>query len=74
MTETIGDRKLVEKGTELDSKDNIYGQTPLLWPTVKLLLEKGAKLEFKDAQGWTLLSFTTKNGHKAVVKVVISIN
>jgi ankyrin repeat protein len=46
---------LLEKGAELESKDNYYGQTPLSWATgsgheavVKLLLEKGAKLESKD--------------------------
>ena len=46
---------LLEKGAELESKDNRYGRTPLSWAAangheavVKLLLEKGAELESKD--------------------------
>ena len=45
---------LLEKGTELETKDKKYGQTPLSWAAgngheavVKLLLEKGAELETK---------------------------
>jgi ankyrin repeat protein len=48
---------LVEKGTELESKDNQYSRTPLLWAAmdgheavVKLLVDKGAELESKDNQ------------------------
>jgi ankyrin repeat protein len=55
---------LLEKGAELETKDNNYGRTPLSWAAwdghkavVKLLLEKGAKLETKDKiSGWTPLS------------------
>ena len=43
---------LLEKGAELETKDNRYGRTPLSWAAekgheavVKLLLEKGAELE-----------------------------
>ena len=46
---------LLEKGADVESKDRIYGQTPLLWAAgtgheavVKLLLEKGADVESKD--------------------------
>ena len=45
---------LLEKGAELETKDNDYGRTPLSWAAekgheavVKLLLEKGAELEAK---------------------------
>ena len=51
----MDERKLLERGAELDSKDNIYGRTPLSWAAengheavVKLLLEKGAELDSKD--------------------------
>ena len=54
----MDDRKLLKKGTELDSKDNIYGRTPLSWAAengyeavVKLLLEMGADLDSKDIGG-----------------------
>jgi ankyrin repeat protein len=38
---------------------------------VKLLLEKGAKLEFKDKYGQTLLLYVVWNRHKAVVKLLL---
>jgi ankyrin repeat protein len=55
---------LLEKGTELESKDAEYGGTPLPWAAekgheevMKLLLEKSAGLESKDAvHGRTPLS------------------
>jgi ankyrin repeat protein len=64
-------RKLLEKGAELDSKDNIYGRTPLSWAAesgheavVKLLLEKGAELDSKDIGAQTPLSWAAVNGHE----------
>jgi ankyrin repeat protein len=60
----MDDRKLLEKVAELDSKDNIYGRTPLWWAAktgreavVQLLLEKGAELDSKDIGGQTPLSW-----------------
>jgi ankyrin repeat protein len=38
---------------------------------VKLLLEKGAKLETKDNNSQTLLSQAAENGHEAVVKLLL---
>jgi ankyrin repeat protein len=38
---------------------------------VKLLLEKGAKLESKDKDGWTPLSWATRNEHKAIIKLLL---
>jgi ankyrin repeat protein len=54
-------------------------RTPLLWAAknghgavVKLLLEKGAELEFKDKKyGRTPLLWAVKNGHEAVVKLLL---
>ncbi|KAH7124731.1 hypothetical protein EDB81DRAFT_911957, partial [Dactylonectria macrodidyma] len=47
-------RLLVEKGADLETKDTIFGKTPLLWAAekgheavVKLLLKKGANIESK---------------------------
>jgi ankyrin repeat protein len=39
---------------------------------VKLLLEKGADLDFKDTEyGRTPLSYTAENGDEAVVKLLL---
>jgi ankyrin repeat protein len=70
---------LLDKGAELESKDSIYGGTPLLWAAengheavVKLLLDKGAELEFKDSEyGQTPLLWAAESGHKAVVKLLL---
>jgi len=59
---------LLEKGAELESKDDEYGQTPLSWAArggheavVKLLLKKGAELESKDdGYGQTPLSWAAE--------------
>jgi ankyrin repeat protein len=68
---------LLEKGAELESKDEDWGQTPLSWAAgsgheavVKLLLEKGAELESKDKYGQTPLSWAARSGHEAVVKLL----
>jgi ankyrin repeat protein len=79
ITETMDERKLLERGAELDSKDNIYSQTPLSWAAengheavVKLLLEKGAELDSKDnIYGRTPLSWAAKTGREAMVKLLL---
>jgi ankyrin repeat protein len=38
---------------------------------VKLLLEKGAKLESRDKDCRTPLSWASSNGHEAVVKLLL---
>ena len=70
---------LLDKGADLESKDDKYGQTPLSWAAengreavVKLLLDKGADLESKDKKnGWTPLSWAAENGREAVVKLLL---
>lgn len=69
---------LLEKGAELEYKNNIYNWTPLSWAAenghetmVKLLVEKGAGLESKENEcGRTLLLWATEEGHKAMVKML----
>jgi ankyrin repeat protein len=41
---------------------------------VKLLLDKHADVESKDESGWTPLSWATKKGHVAVVKLLFDEN
>ena len=70
---------LLEKGAELEIKDESNGRTPLSWAAergheavVKLLLEKGAELETKDKNnGRTPLLWAAERGHEAVVKLLL---
>lgn len=69
---------LLEKGIELETKDEIYGQTPLLWAIkegheaiVKLLLKKGIELETEDNNGRTPLSWAVGKGYEAIVKLLL---
>jgi ankyrin repeat protein len=65
-------------GQRPNLKDS-YGRTPLLYTAengheavVKLLLEEGAKLEFKsEYDGRTPLAYAAENGHEAVVKPLL---
>jgi ankyrin repeat protein len=64
---------------EVDSKDNIYGGTPLSWAArngheavVKLLLASKAEVDSKDDYGQTPLSWAAENGHEAVVKLLLA--
>jgi len=62
-----------------DSKDDMYGQTPLSWAAengheavVKLLVERGdVNADSKDNCGRTPLSWAARNGHEAVVKLLV---
>ena len=64
---------------DLETKDEIYGRTPLSWAAekghdvvVQRLLEKDADLETKDKEyGQTPLSWAAKNGHEAAVKLLL---
>ena len=69
---------LIEKGAEIESKDDVFGQTSLSLAVknrheavVKLLIEKGAELEAKDYGDQTPLLLAAKRGSEAVVKLLI---
>ncbi|RYP92526.1 hypothetical protein DL770_001392 [Monosporascus sp. CRB-9-2] len=69
---------LLEKGANIEAKDNEYDQTPLSWAAeegheavVKLLLEKGVIIETKDKYGRTPLSWATEMGRKAIVQLLL---
>ncbi|KAK7178576.1 Ankyrin repeat domain-containing protein 50-like protein 1 [Paraphaeosphaeria sporulosa] len=70
---------VLDKGADLESKDDKYGRTPLSWAAehgreavVKLLLDKGAELESRDDNyGRTPLSWAAENGHEAVVRLLL---
>jgi len=74
---------LLEKDTDIESKDDESGLTPLAWAcknghetVVKLLLdsqlEKGIDIESKDNKsGLTPLAWACRNGHETVVKLLL---
>jgi ankyrin repeat protein len=69
---------LLEKGVKLETKDDQYRQTALLWATmggreavVALLLEQGAELESRDRREQTLLSRAAMLGHEPVVALLL---
>ena len=69
---------LLKKGAELESKDEEYDRTPLIWAAknghervVKLLLEKAVNVHSKDCYGQTPLSRAAENGHEAIVKLLL---
>ncbi|KAJ4168311.1 hypothetical protein NW754_013645 [Fusarium falciforme] len=62
----------------VESGHNIDSQTPLLWAAMngheavaRLLLEKGADLEVKDRNGYTLLMLAALKGHEAVARLLL---
>ncbi|KAF5857293.1 hypothetical protein ETB97_005977 [Aspergillus alliaceus] len=70
---------LVDKGADIQSKDNILHRTPLAWAAlngneeaVKLLIEAGADLESKDSDGRTPLTLATANAHREAVRLLVN--
>ena len=56
----------------------LFRSTPLSWAAknghlavVKLLLEKGAKVNLKDRDDRTLLWWAVENKHEAIVKLLL---
>jgi ankyrin repeat protein len=71
---------LLNRGADIESKDNQTGQTPLLWAVekgheavVQVLLDKGANIESRDIQnGRTPLIWAINNGHEAIVQLLLA--
>ncbi|OJJ07505.1 hypothetical protein ASPVEDRAFT_367534 [Aspergillus versicolor CBS 583.65] len=72
-------KELIEQGADVDSKDSVYGQTPLSWAVgcghlevVKLLIQTGkVDIDSKDKFGQTPLLLAAVYGYLEVVKLLI---
>jgi ankyrin repeat protein len=68
-------KEALEKGADINTKENDHGQTALLLasrkgylPMVKFLIEERADIHQKDINGWTVLMKASRYGHLEVVK------
>src|SRR5882762_159363 len=69
---------LIEKGANIESKDNVHNQTPLLWAVMgnhmivtKMLLENGANLVAEENEGYTALVLATSHDYEMIVDLLI---
>ena len=78
-----GDINAVEQslinGKDVNSKDDLYGDTPLLWAAgfgnkevVKMLIEKGADVNSKTDEGWTSLHYATGGNYREIAELLIA--
>jgi len=66
-------------GKDVNAKDDLYGDTPLLWATgfghkevIKMLIDKGANVNSKAEGGWTPLHYATGGNDQEIVKLLIA--
>jgi ankyrin repeat protein len=70
-------RALLDKGTDVNTKDGSFGHTALILAarqghtaTVRALLDKGADVNAQDNYGFTALWWAMKNGHTEIVQLL----
>jgi ankyrin repeat protein len=71
-------KQLLERGADVNAKDEILGETALMWASsngqkevVEFLIEKGADVNAKTRFGNTALMYASEKGHKEVVELLI---
>ncbi len=78
-----GDIKAIKQhlatGKDVNAKDDLYGDTPLLWAAgfghkevVKMLITKGADVNVKAQGGWTPLHYAAGGNDKETVELLIA--
>jgi hypothetical protein len=79
--EVVVELLLERVNVDVDRLDLEYRRTPLLWAAerghasvVRLLLERGVNVNWRDEHYLTPLSVASQNGHEAVVKLLLSAN
>ena len=76
-----GDIKAIEQhlaaGKDVDAKDDLYGDTPLLWAAgfghkkvIEMLITKGADVNAKAEEGWTPLHYAAGGNDKEIVELL----
>ena len=71
-------RDLLEKGGDVNEKDNEYGWTALMaaalngrTDVLQILLEKSSHVDAKDNFGWTSLIIASRSGHTDIVRALL---
>ncbi|KAK6361998.1 hypothetical protein TWF730_005702 [Orbilia blumenaviensis] len=71
-------RMLLEKGADIETQDEKFGRTALIWATqggnkntAQLLIDRGANIHKRDKGGRTALSRAASSGYDAIVKSMI---
>ena len=78
-----GNIKAIEQhlaaGKDVNAKDDLYGDTPLLWATgfghkevIEMLIAKGADVNAKAEEGWTPIHYATGVNDKEIIKLLIA--
>jgi len=69
----------LENGRDVDAKDDLYGDTPLLWAAgfghkkiVEMLINEGANVNAKAEQGWTPLHYATGANDRETAELLIA--
>ncbi|KAF7552936.1 hypothetical protein G7Z17_g3962 [Cylindrodendrum hubeiense] len=78
--EAVVEILLATQGVDVNSKDSLWGQTPLSWAAenghetiVKVLLTaENIDVDSKDDSGQTPLSWATRNGHETIVELLLA--
>ena len=63
----------------MNAKDDLYGDTPLLWAAgfgnkevVEMLITKGADMNAKAEEGWTPLHYATGGNDRGIAELLIA--
>ena len=70
-------KKLLTKGSVVNTKDELLGRTPLIMAAmgghgeiVRILLDKGADVHQVDMEGWTAMRYAVAYGHGDIIKML----